>query len=138
MAGKVANKLHVSKFSSLEYKNAPYLDTNQSRVWNMEEDEVLEQLNDESFNNRVEILEQLLIKVRRSGGKLPYRDPKAIFNGLAQALKDSNWDVRLKCIQLINEVIPQFGDDLDPCMSVCKQHWQGNNCFLFNARIIVI
>lgn len=118
MAGKVANKLHVSKFSSLEYKNAPYLDTNQSRVWNMEEDEVLEQLNDESFNNRVEILEQLLIKVRRSGGKLPYRDPKAIFNGLAQALKDSNWDVRLKCIQLINEVIPQFGDDLDPCMSV--------------------
>ncbi|CAC5385590.1 unnamed protein product [Mytilus coruscus] len=84
----------------------------------MEEDEVLDQLNDESFNNRVEILEQLLIKVRRSGGKLPYRDPKAIFNGLAQALKDSNWDVRLKCIQLINEVIPQFGDDLDPCMTV--------------------
>lgn len=118
MAGKVANKLHVSKFSSLEYNNAPYLDTNQSRVWNMEEDEVLDQLNDESFNNRVEVLEQLLIKVRRSGGKLPYRDPKAIFNGLAQALKDSNWDVRLKCIQLINEVIPQFGDDLDPCMSV--------------------
>ncbi|XP_071163843.1 TOG array regulator of axonemal microtubules protein 1-like isoform X44 [Mytilus edulis] len=118
MAGKVANKLHVTKFSSLEYNNAPYLDTNQSRVWNMEEDEVLDQLNDESFNNRVEILEQLLIKVRRSGGKLPYRDPKAIFNGLAQALKDSNWDVRLKCIQLINEVIPQFGDDLDPCMTV--------------------
>jgi hypothetical protein len=36
----------------------------------MEEDEVLEQLNDESFNNRVEILEQLLIKVRRSASHL--------------------------------------------------------------------
>ncbi|XP_069117055.1 TOG array regulator of axonemal microtubules protein 1-like isoform X2 [Argopecten irradians] len=113
MAGKVA---HVAKFPVHEF-NASYLDTNTPGLWNMEQNEVLDQLSDESFNRRVEILEQLLITVRRNGGRLPYTDPLAIFNGLSLALADSNWDVRLKCIQLINEVIPQFGDDLDSCMS---------------------
>ncbi|XP_033734245.1 TOG array regulator of axonemal microtubules protein 1-like isoform X1 [Pecten maximus] len=115
MAGKVA-KVHVAKFSVHEF-NASYLDTNTPGLWNMEQNEVLDQLSDESFNRRVEILEQLLITVRRNGGRLPYTDTLAIFNGLSLALSDSNWDVRLKCIQLINEVIPQFGDDLDSCMS---------------------
>lgn len=116
MAGKVA-KVHVAKFH--EFNNAPFLDPNTPGVWNMEsEDEVLGQLSNESFNRRVEILEQLLIKVRRSGGRLPYNNPRAIFNGLALALSDTNWDVRLKCIQLVNEVIPQFGDGLDSCMSI--------------------
>ncbi|XP_021373812.1 TOG array regulator of axonemal microtubules protein 1-like isoform X3 [Mizuhopecten yessoensis] len=115
MAGKVA-KVHVAKFPVHEF-NASYLDTNTPGLWNMEQDEVLDQLSDESFNRRVEILEQLLITVRRNGGRLPYTDPLAIFNGLSLSLADSNWDVRLKCIQLINEVIPQFGDDLDVCMS---------------------
>ncbi|XP_062617825.1 TOG array regulator of axonemal microtubules protein 1-like isoform X2 [Saccostrea cucullata] len=117
MAGKVA-KAHVTKFPVHEFNNASYLESNQPGVWTMEQNEVLNQLREESFKRRVEILEQLLITVRRNGGRLPYNDPKAIFNGLSLALSDTNWDVRLKCIQLINEVIPQFGDDLDTCMNV--------------------
>ena len=101
-----------------EFNNASFIETNTPGVWNMEQHEVLNQLREESFKRRVEILEQLLITVRRNGGRLPYSDPRAIFNGLALALSDSNWDVRLKCIQLVNEVIPQFGDDLDTCMFV--------------------
>ncbi|XP_078314786.1 TOG array regulator of axonemal microtubules protein 1-like isoform X3 [Crassostrea virginica] len=117
MAGKVA-KAHVTKFPVHEFNNASYLDSNQPGVWTMEQNEVLSQLREESFKRRVDILEQLIITVRRNGGRLPYNDPKAIFNGLSFALSDTNWDVRLKCTQLINEVIPQFGDDLDTCMNV--------------------
>ena len=116
MAGKVA-KVQVAKFPMHEFNDAPYLDQRQSGGWNMEEHEVLDQLKDQRFQRRVEILEQLLITVRRNGGKLPYTNLQSIFRGLGLALTDSNWDVRLKCIQLINEVIPQFGDGLDSCMS---------------------
>ena len=116
MAGKVA-KVQVAKFPMHEFNDAPYLDQRQSGGWNMEENEVLDQLKDQRFQRRVEILEQLLITVRRNGGKLPYTNLQSIFRGLGLALTDSNWDVRLKCIQLINEVIPQFGDGLDACMS---------------------
>ena len=119
MAGRVA-KVHVANYSNpvRDYNNAPFLDSHQTGHWNMEQNEVLDQLSDESFNRRVEILEQLLITVRRNGGRLPYSEPLEIFNGLSLALSDSNWDVRLKCIQLINEVIPQLGEKLDSCMSV--------------------
>ena len=116
MAGKVA-KVHVAKFPMHEFNDAPYLDQRQSGGWNMDENEVLDQLRDQRFQRRVEILEQLLITVRRNAGKLPYNNLQSIFRGLGLALLDSNWDVRLKCIQLINEVIPQFGDGLDSCMS---------------------
>ena len=116
MAGKVA-KVHVAKFPMHEFNDAPYLDQRQSGGWKMDENEVLDQLKDQRFQRRVEILEQLLITVRRNGGKLPYNNLQSIFRGLGLALTDSNWDVRLKTIQLINEVIPQFGDGLDSCMS---------------------
>ena len=116
MAGKVA-KVQVAKFPMHDFNDASYLDKRQSGGWNMEENDVLDQLRDQRFQRRVEILEQLLITVRRNGGKLPFSNQQSIFRGLGLALSDSNWDVRLKCIQLINEVIPQFGDGLDSCMS---------------------
>lgn len=84
----------------------------------MEENDVVGQLNDESFKKRVEILEQLIITVRRNGGRLPYSDHESIFRGLGLALSDSNWEIRLKCIQLLQELIPSLQDDLDRCMSL--------------------
>ncbi|XP_052767283.1 TOG array regulator of axonemal microtubules protein 1-like isoform X3 [Mya arenaria] len=118
MAGKVA-KVPVPKFphSMHDFNDAGYLDKRQSGGWNMDEHEVVDQLKDQRFQKRVEVLEQLLITVRRNGGKLPFLNLQPVFRGLGLALTDSNWDVRLKCIQLINEVIPQFGDGLDSCMS---------------------
>lgn len=118
MAGKVV-KAQVPKFPNPmhDFNDGPYLDRRQAGGWNMDEHEVLEQLRDQRFQKRVEVLEQLLITVRRNGGKLPFGNPLPVFRGLGLALTDSNWDVRLKSIQLINEVIPQFGDGLDTCMS---------------------
>lgn len=119
MAGKVA-KVQVAKYPiAHDYGDAHFLDPSSSGVWNMEEDEVLGQLSVESHNKRVEALEQLRSTIRRTnGGRLPYRDPLSIFEGLRIALTDTNWDVRHKCIQLINDLIPQVGDSLDACMAV--------------------
>ena len=89
-----------------------------SMVGNMEEDDVVNLLNSTDYEERTEILETLRSLLRRNGGRLPYVDQKAIFRGLSSALTDSNWDVRHYCLQLIHELIPQFGDDLDDCMSV--------------------
>lgn len=116
MAGKVV-KAPVAKFPMHDFNEGPYLDRRPSGGWNMDEHEVLDQLKDQRFQKRVEVLEQLLITVRRNGGKLPFANQLPVFRGLGLALLDSNWDVRLKSIQLINEVIPQFGDGLDACMA---------------------
>ncbi|KAH3848001.1 hypothetical protein DPMN_090337, partial [Dreissena polymorpha] len=119
MAGKVA-KAPVQKFLNPvhDFNDAGYIDNRlPAGGWNMDENEVVDQLRDQRFQKRVEVLEQLLITVRRNGGKLPFTNLQAVFRGLGLALTDNNWDVRLKCIQLINEVIPQFGDGLDACMS---------------------
>jgi len=118
MAGKVA-KAPLPKFPQpmRDFNDAGYIDSRPSGGWNMDEHEVVDQLRDQRFQKRVEVLEQLLITVRRNGGKLPFSNLQPVFRGLGLALTDSNWDVRLKCIQVINEVIPQFGEGLDSCMS---------------------
>ncbi len=118
MAGSVAKLVYPSgNRHTVGIKDGPFVN-HTTVVGNMEENDVLNHLNDQSFNKRAEILEQLRITVRKNGGILPYSNRMAIFRGLAMALADSNWDVRHQCIQLINEVIPAFGEDLDQCMSV--------------------
>ena len=92
--------------------------TRTTLVGNMDENDVLNQLGDQSFNKRAEALDYLRAASRRNGGRIPTANPTAIFGGLSKALLDTNWDVRHQTIQLIHELIPQFGDDLDLCMSV--------------------
>ncbi|XP_064623563.1 TOG array regulator of axonemal microtubules protein 1-like isoform X2 [Lineus longissimus] len=119
MAGTVA-KFPVSRtvYNNIGEHDASYVNRGTNGVRNMEENVVLDQLQDQSFNKRAEILESLRAQVRRSGGHLPYNDRLSIFKGLSLALSDNNWDVRHKCVQLIHELIPQFGSDLDRCMAV--------------------
>ena len=112
----MASKIQVAKFH--DFSEGPMLDPTSSGVWNMEENDVVGQLKDESFKKRVEILEQLIITVKRNGGRLPYSDHESIFRGLGLALSDSNWEIRLKCIVLLQELIPSLQDDLDHCMSL--------------------
>ncbi|KAL8583774.1 hypothetical protein ACOMHN_000395 [Nucella lapillus] len=113
----MASKIQVAKFH--DFSEGPsMLDPTSSGVWNMEENDVVGQLRDESFKKRVEILEQLIITVKRNGGRLPYSDHESIFRGLGLALSDSNWEIRLKCIVLLQELIPSLQDDLDHCMSL--------------------
>ncbi|XP_041353393.1 TOG array regulator of axonemal microtubules protein 1-like isoform X2 [Gigantopelta aegis] len=108
-------RIQVAKFPVHE---AAILKSSSSGHWNMEEDEVLDRLYDNSSQNRFDTLEQLIITVKRTSGRLPFDDPCSIFKGLTHALSDSNWDIRLKCIQLLNEVIPRAEDDLDECMTL--------------------
>lgn len=82
----------------------------------MDEDEIALQLNDPSFDVRTDVLEQLRAASRRNGGRLPFHNKAAIFEALAQTLCDSNWHIRNQCIQLIHELVPQFGDELDACL----------------------
>ena len=117
MAGTVAKQVVYNQLSDGSYLKSQAQSQRVYRII-MEQDVVLEQLNDQSFNRRAEVLDELRTLVRRNGGRLPFAAPKEIFTGLSLALCDSNWDVRHQCIQLINELIPQFGQDLDMCMAV--------------------
>ncbi|KAK3737945.1 hypothetical protein RRG08_028569 [Elysia crispata] len=109
----MASKVQVAKFPLRDFNDPTF-----SVVWNMEEDDVAGQLTDDSFKKRVEVLEQLIITVKRNGGRLPYTDGESIFRSLGLALSDSNWEIRNKCIQLLQEIIPNLGDDIDTCMSL--------------------
>lgn len=114
----MASKIQVAKFHGHDFTEGSMLDPTSSGVWNMEENEVVGHLNDESFKKRVEILEQLIVTVKRNSGRLPYSDHESIFRGLALALSDSNWEIRLKCIVLLQELIPSLQDNLDHCMTL--------------------
>ncbi|XP_078671438.1 TOG array regulator of axonemal microtubules protein 1-like isoform X3 [Branchiostoma floridae x Branchiostoma belcheri] len=82
-----------------------------------EEDLVLNLLDDESFAKRTQALDYLRGVVRKNGGRLVFHNRQALFNGLANLLQDSNWNVRHQCIQLISEMIPGFGPGLDTGMA---------------------
>ena len=110
--------MQVAKFPLHHDFNEGLIDPAFAGVWNMEEDDVAGQLKDDSFKKRVEVLEQLIITVKRNGGRLPYADGESIFRSLGLALSDSNWEIRHKCIQLLQEIIPNLGDDIDTCMSL--------------------
>lgn len=116
-----SGKVQVPKFARYEYDlsdTSSYLTHTSSGVWNMEEDEILDQLTDQSFKKRAEILDHLLVVAKRNGGRLPYTNMYPIFQGFGLALSDTNWDVRLKCTRLINELLPQFDDNIDSCMNI--------------------
>lgn len=115
----MASKVQVAKFQLHDFNEAStVINPAFPGVWNMEEDDVLGQLKDESFKKRVEILEQLIITVKRNGGHLPYADRESIFRSLGLALSDTNWEIRNKCIQLLQEIIPNLGEEIDSCMSL--------------------
>ncbi|XP_059143119.1 TOG array regulator of axonemal microtubules protein 1-like isoform X2 [Physella acuta] len=115
----MASKVQVATFPQQHDFNVDghIVDPIYSR-WNMEEDDVAGQLKDDSFKKRVEVLEQLIITVKRNGGRLPYADGESIFRSLGLALSDSNWEIRNKCIQLLQEIIPNLGDEIDRYMSL--------------------
>ena len=111
MAGKVA------RYPTTQLRNVDYVSQNNFGR-DMEEDHVLSDLRDTSFDRRADVLEQLRASARRNGGRLPFPQQRNIFKGLSYALNDSNWDVRMKCLQLVHDVLPFLDDELDECMFV--------------------
>lgn len=88
-------------------------------VQNMEENEVLAGLARNSDSARkVDILDELRANARRNGGRLQFDDRLGLFRVLQEALADPNSNTRLRCIEFLCEIIPEFGEDLDKCMSL--------------------
>ena len=131
MAGTVANLVYSNAVLGRNYDSSNHLGSSATKIsnthatvpqnisvlMNMDESDVLDRLRDESFNNRAEILEYLRSAARSNHGKLPFHDPVQIFEGLALVLNATNWNIRLQCILLINDLIANC-DDLETCMSV--------------------
>ncbi|XP_070582266.1 TOG array regulator of axonemal microtubules protein 1-like [Ptychodera flava] len=106
----------VAKFAIYNINNEDFL-SSRNISESMEEDVVLEQLSDDRFQQRSDILDYLRTEVRKHGGRIQFQNMSALFRGLSRALADSNWTVRHQCVQLISEMIAGLEDELDSCMS---------------------
>lgn len=117
MAGTVA-KLPVYNFGQGEHRtvmNGSSAERSSER--NMDEDDLFRQLQDDSYaQHREYILDELVARVRRNGGKTPFKNPRTLFRGLAVVLLAPDKDVRLKCIQFIMDLVPILKHELDPCL----------------------
>ena len=126
MAGTVAKRpVHNFSHDLQSVKNrgvreySDHTEAEGSASQRMDEDDILAQLEDDRYaEQRPYILDDLTQKVRRDGGRLPFDNRHALFRGLTLVLLDQNSEVRLKCIQFICELIPQFGPELDSCMAI--------------------
>lgn len=88
-------------------------------VQNMEENEVLAGLARSSDSARkTDILDELRANARRNGGRLQFVDRLSLFRVLQEALADPNSNTRLRCTEFLCEIIPEFGNDLDDCMTL--------------------
>lgn len=87
-------------------------------VQSMEENEVLAGLASNSDSARkADILDELRANARRNGGRLQFDDRISLFRVLQEALADLNSNTRLRCTEFLCEIIPEFGEDLDNCMT---------------------
>lgn len=87
-------------------------------VQNMEENEVLAGLARNSDSaKKADILDELRANARRNGGRLQFDDRLGMFRVLQEALADLDSNTRLRCTEFLCEIIPEFGEDLDNCMT---------------------
>lgn len=85
----------------------------------MDENEVLARLTDQTNPSvRAVVIEDLRASVRRNGGRLVFEDRHGLFHVFQSSLCDSDPNFRLRCIEFISEIIPEFGTDLDNCMTL--------------------
>ena len=108
MASSVAKRKPLSSL-------IPRLDDTCPQV--MDEREVLAGLGDSNFAKKAEILDQLKAYARRNHGRLDFEDRRALFHVLRRTLSDSDSATRLQCMDFLSVIIPEFGPDLDDCMS---------------------
>ena len=107
--------------SVARYKFVPSMIREQDDVFYqvLDEDSVLTGLKTEtSPTERTTILEGLRDSVRRSGGRLHIQARFSLFKAIYNVLLDNDVNTRLACLNFICEVIPDFGNDLDDCMSL--------------------
>lgn len=107
--------------SVARYKFVPSMIQEQDDVFYqvLDEDSVLNGLtNETSPTKRTAILEGLRNSVRHSGGRLHIQERFSLFSAIHNVLLDNDVNTRLACLNFICEVIPDFGNDLDDCMTL--------------------
>lgn len=107
--------------SVARYKFVPSMIHEQDDVFlnALDEDTVLAGLrNETSPSKRTSILEGLRMSVRRNGGQLYIQERFSLFNAIHNVLLDNDVNTRLACLNLVCEVVPDFGNTLDECMAL--------------------
>lgn len=66
---------------------------------------------------RKDALDALIRVARRGNGRLALRDPLSLFQSVSLALRDPDWEVRNKAINLLVELTPKFGSQLSEGMA---------------------
>ena len=108
----------ASSVAKLKPLSAVIAEPDEVLVQNMEENEVLAGLARNSDSARkADILDELLANARRNGGRLQFDDRLGLFRVLQEALADLDSNTRLRCTEFLCEIIPEFGEDLDNCMT---------------------
>ncbi|XP_014667414.1 PREDICTED: protein FAM179B-like [Priapulus caudatus] len=87
-------------------------------IVSMEESVVIQQLREQKLYSRLDIIQWLRNDLRKNGGRLLFKEKRALFQSLVYTLIDTNWEVKNNAVILISEFIPQFGHELDNCMTV--------------------
>lgn len=108
----------ASSVAKLKPLSAVIAEPDEVLVQNMEENEVLAGLARNSDSARkADILDELRANARRNGGRLQFDDRLGLFRVLQEALADLDSNTRLRCTEFLCEIIPEFGEDLDNCMT---------------------
>lgn len=108
----------ASSVAKLKPLSSVIVEPDEVLVQNMEENEVLAGLASNSDSARkADILDELRANARRNGGRLQFDDRLSLFRVLQEALADLNSNTRLRCTEFLCEIIPEFGEDLDSCMT---------------------
>ncbi|XP_075252876.1 TOG array regulator of axonemal microtubules protein 1-like isoform X2 [Convolutriloba macropyga] len=74
---------------------------------------IVSRLSERTSSSRIEGLELLRDHLKRNNGILRFKDKESIFKGLSLSLEDTSWKIRHLTIELLRDMIPKFGDELD-------------------------
>eukprot|EP00118_Oscarella_pearsei_P003802 m.15805 g.15805 ORF g.15805 m.15805 type:complete len:1854 (+) comp26567_c0_seq2:408-5969(+) len=82
----------------------------------MDEAELFDRHKVSNHQIRVQAIEELRTSLRRNGPKVVLDRVDSFVRILSQTLTDKTWSVRHQAVQLVNEVLPHLGNDLDAVM----------------------
>ncbi|CAG9326070.1 unnamed protein product [Blepharisma stoltei] len=74
---------------------------------------IVESIASENIVTRKNALEQLLIEFRKENNSLLVPNPSRFFTVLRDRLEDHDWEILSQVLQLLQDLIPNFGPDLE-------------------------
>ena len=74
---------------------------------------IVTRLSEKTSSSRIEGIDFLREHLKRNNGALKFKDKESIFKSLSLSLEDTSWKIRHLTIEVLRDMIPKFGDDLD-------------------------